>query len=147
MKIYLISLLTLLSFLNLNPEVSAEAECMYCGDTTDAYALFVTDLNDIPVTGPLSIQTSYKLKIDMNSSLVSCSNNYAYQVINSWGVTIGPATDSSCGDATFYFTTGGVAPKGTMTWGVEVAPVGLDQVVGGLCTNLSHSNSITGTAN
>ena len=146
MKLYLISFLALLPLFGSHSTATAETQLFNC-TTTDAFAISVTDLNDVPVTGPLSIQTSYKLKVDMNNLLAPCGTNPAYQVSNSWGVTIGPATDSSCGDATFWFTTGGVAPKGTMSWGVELTPIGVDQVAGGLCWNYSHSQTITGTAN
>ena len=149
MKIYLISLISILSLFAYNSAPTTSAEQFTCGDTTDAFGVYITDANGVNVSGQvLNKQTPYTINIDMNNSLAPCGHNPAYVITGHWGLVPNYfATDSNCGDSTFPAFMGGVIPKGTMSWGIEVTPYGIDTVTGSLCLNYNHTHTITGTAN
>ena len=144
MRVYLLSFIVSLFSLG---NISEETPAFSCIDSTDAYALSIEDLSGNNVTGQvLDIQTTYKLIVDMNHA--NCFNNVAYEITSHWGMTLPAlAKDASCGDVEFTFTLGGVAPKGTMSWGIEITPYGKDSVTGDYCLASHHAKTITGTAN
>ena len=144
MKIYFLAFIA--SLLTLGSAPKSETITFSCGDTTDSYAVYITDLAGNNVSGQvLSKQTYYKIVVDMNHS--DCFKNTAYKVTQRTGMTVDAiAKDANCGDVEFTVYIDGVIAKPPVNWVFEVTPYGDDTVTGDPCLATHHAKSISGTA-